>query len=254
MFSEKISNEYIVTQQGTSEGTQIKYKKGDYWYKKDHRGHEGMAEYLVSNFLKYTDLKPEEFVIYEYGTINGQTGCRSKNFLNNEEELVTIYRLYFNEYGKDLSQVINGMDEMEERIDYVIRFVQKSCGIDIFDYLRKIFTVDMITLNEDRHLNNIALVFDGNSFKPSPIFDNGLSLLTGNQSVNWNLPVSENVKRVIARPFSGSHEKMAGYFGKGIAVDTKKALEWLNTQEWSREREVLEYQIKRYNGKSIPVR
>lgn len=36
-------------------------------------------------------------------------------------------------------------------------------------------------------------------------------------------------------------------FGKGIAVDTKKALEWLNTQEWSREREVLEYQIKRYN-------
>lgn len=247
MFSEKISNEYIVTQQGTSEGTQVKYKKGDYWYKKDKSGHEGLVEYLVSNFLRYTDLESKEFVMYEYGTINGQSGCRSKNFLNNNEELITLYRLYFNEYGKDLSQVINKMDEMEERIDYVIRFVQKSCGIDIFKYLAKVLTLDRIILNEDRHLNNLALIFDGNSFKPSPIFDNGLSLLTGNQSVNWNFSVSENVKRVIARPFSGSHEKMVEYFGKGFEVDAKKALEWLNTQEWSRERDVLEYQIKRYH-------
>lgn len=72
-------------------------------------------------------------------------------------------------------------------------------------------------------------------------------MLTGNQSVNWKFPVSENVKRVIARPFSGSHEKMVAYFGKGIEVDGKKALEWLSSQEWSREREVLEYQIKRYS-------
>lgn len=249
MFTEKISNEYIVAQQGTSEGTQVKYKQGNYWYKKDNRGHEGLVEYLVSNFLKYTDLESEDFVMYEYGTINGQSGCRSRNFLKNNEELVTLYRLYFNEYGKDLSQVINAMDEMEERIDYVVRFVQKSCGIDIFKYLGRILTVDMIILNEDRHLNNLALIFDGNSFKPSPIFDNGLSLLTGNQSVNWNFPVSENVKRVIARPFSGSHERMVEYLGKGLEVDAKKALEWLDTQEWSRERDVLEYQIKRYSSK-----
>jgi len=181
------------------------------------------------------------------GQLTDESGVipKAKNFLNNNEELITLYRLYFNEYGKDLSQVINKMDEMEERIDYVIRFVQKSCGIDIFKYLAKVLTLDRIILNEDRHLNNLALIFDGNSFKPSPIFDNGLSLLTGNQSVNWNFSVSENVKRVIARPFSGSHEKMVEYFGKGLEVDAKKALEWLNTQEWSRERDVLEYQIKR---------
>lgn len=65
MFSEKISNEYIVTQQGTSEGTQVKYKQGNYWYKKDKSGHEGLVEYLVSNFLRYTDLESEEFVMYE---------------------------------------------------------------------------------------------------------------------------------------------------------------------------------------------
>lgn len=40
---------------------------------------------------------------------------------------------------------------------------------------------------------------------------------------------------------------MVKYFGKGLEIDVQKALEWLNTQEWSRERDVLEYQIKRYS-------
>ena len=33
MFNVEIDDRYIVTQEGTSEGTQKKYKKGDYWYK-----------------------------------------------------------------------------------------------------------------------------------------------------------------------------------------------------------------------------
>ena len=36
-----IESQYIVMQEGTSEGTQIKYKKDGYWYKKDSRGKEG---------------------------------------------------------------------------------------------------------------------------------------------------------------------------------------------------------------------
>lgn len=34
MFQETISDEYIVIQSGTSEGSQIKYRKDNYWYKK----------------------------------------------------------------------------------------------------------------------------------------------------------------------------------------------------------------------------
>ena len=37
MFKEKIGNEFIVIQEGTSEGTQIKYRKDGFWYKKDKR-------------------------------------------------------------------------------------------------------------------------------------------------------------------------------------------------------------------------
>lgn len=38
MFKEEISNEYIVMQEGTNEGTQIKYRKNNFWYKKTTKG------------------------------------------------------------------------------------------------------------------------------------------------------------------------------------------------------------------------
>ena len=238
----------IVIQEGTSEGTQVKYKKDGYWYKKDNRGNEGRAEYLVSKFMQFTTLQENEFISYEEGTINGKSGCRSKNFLDEEEELVTFYRLYYNEVGKDLSKVIANMNTMEERIEYVIRFIDQSCGLNIHAYLSKVLTLDMICLNEDRHLNNLALIMRGNDFYPAPIFDNGVSLLTANQSVNWNFSIEENVKRVIARPFCGSHEKMVKYLGSGFSIDVKSALSWLETEPDSIERNVLRYQINRYNN------
>ena len=62
MFYENIENQYIVMQEGTSEGTQIKYKKNGYWYKKDSRGNEGLTEYLVSELMRYTSLKGDEYI------------------------------------------------------------------------------------------------------------------------------------------------------------------------------------------------
>ncbi len=56
MFQETISDEYIVIQSGTSEGSQIKYRKDNYWYKKDNRGHEGRTEYLCSKLLSFSKL------------------------------------------------------------------------------------------------------------------------------------------------------------------------------------------------------
>lgn len=246
MFREKIGNEYIVQQDGTSEGTQIKYRKGKYWYKKDNHGKEGLAEYLVSHLLTFSDLDRSEYIVYEKGYINDFTGCRSENFLKDGEELVTFYRLYYNEFGKDLSKVLVSMETMEERIEYTMHFILQICGLDVADYLKKIFTLDMLILNEDRHLNNLAVVFRGNRFTTAPIFDNGISLLTANQSVNWHFPMDENVKRVVARPFCGSHEKMFQYFGVGFHLDFSAVWKWLEREEISREKEVLLYQLQRY--------
>lgn len=124
--------------------------------------------------------------------------------------------------------------------------IRSLTGLDVTDYLKKIFMLDMIVLNEDRHVNNLAVIFDGTEFRPAPIFDNGVSLLTANLSVNWHFSMEENVKRVIARPFSGSHEKMYEYFGKGFSVDWNEFLRWLDEQEDTKEKEVFRYQAERY--------
>lgn len=246
MFQENMGNEYIVIQSGTSEGTQVKYRKGKFWYKKDNRGNEGRAEYLSSKLLAYSSLDVSEYICYEQGIINGCTGCRSINFLGEGDELITFYRLYYNEFGKDLSIVLASLETMEERIEYVLRFIYQSCGLDVTDYLKKVFTLDMIILNEDRHLNNLAVILREDKFVPAPIFDNGVSLLTANQSVNWNFPIEENVRRVMARPFSGSHEKMFQYFGKGFQLNYPEVYRWLDQEEESREKDILKFQIQRY--------
>ena len=54
MFKEEIGNEYIVMQEDTNEGTQIKYRNNNFWYKKDNKGREGLSEYLVSRFMDFT--------------------------------------------------------------------------------------------------------------------------------------------------------------------------------------------------------
>jgi hypothetical protein len=248
MFRETLDESYVVTQIGTSEGTQIKYFKDGYWYKKDNRGAEGLTEYLVSKMLTFSDLNTDEFVMYECGFVNGSAGCRSRNFLEPDEELITLYRLYYNEFGRDLSQVINQMETMEERIRYVLLFVKESCDLDLTDYFKKVFTLDMLILNEDRHLNNLAVILKGNHFKTAPIFDNGVSLLTANQSVNRNFGLEENVRRTIARPFSGSHEKMQEYFGTGFGLDIDAAKGWLDTEPDSGEKSVLQYQLEKYRA------
>lgn len=135
---------------------------------------------------------------------------------------------------------------MEERIAFALKMIRSLTGLDVTDYLKKIFMLDMIVLNEDRHVNNLAVIFDGTEFRPAPIFDNGVSLLTANLSVNWHFSMEENVKRVIARPFSGSHEKMYEYFGKGFSVDWNEFLRWLDEQEDTKEKEVFRYQAERY--------
>lgn len=246
MFFETISPKYVMAQGGTSEGTQVKYRKGMYWYKEDHLGEEGRVEYLISRLLTFSNLKKDEYILYEPGMINGKKGCRSRNFLQPNMELVTFYRLYQNVTGENLAEVVGAMDTMEERIAYVEKFIGEVCRIDIREYLSKIFFLDMISLNEDRHFNNLAVLYDGNRFRPAPIFDNGVALLTANRSVNWKFPIEENVKRVIARPFSGDHEKMARYFGRGFLLKTDEIKKWLRTEEDTTEKNVLMYQIERY--------
>ena len=83
----------------SSKGNQLKWLKDGIWYKADYTGYEGLAEYMVSGILQYTDLSGEEYVHYDteeirygYQTLRG---CRSQNFLPEGWQLITLERPSF---------------------------------------------------------------------------------------------------------------------------------------------------------------
>ena len=175
-----ISDSYLVRTSGTSDGTQDKYFKDNKWFKLDRYGNEGLAEYTASQILKLSGIFSKDYVEYTPCLINGKPGCYSTNFLSENESFITLYRLYKNVTGRDLATVCSKMD-YDDGIDYVINFVKEQTGVDIQEYLANTFILDEIILNEDRHFNNLGIIYNETDFRTAPIFDNGKSFLIGNK-------------------------------------------------------------------------
>ena len=167
----------------SSKGNQPKWKIGDFYYKQDYLGYEGLVEYAISQLLKKTNLKKDEFVEYNTEIIqNGnyiRNGCISKNFLQEGQSLVTLYKLYRNNYQRIINQDVFKIENLKERVRYIENRVYDLADIkDFGKYLCKIIEIDAFFLNEDRHFNNIALIYENDKYKLCPIFDNGSSLLS----------------------------------------------------------------------------
>ncbi len=175
-----ISDSYLVRTSGTSDGTQDKFFKDNKWFKLDRYGGEGLAEYTASQILKLNGMNSAQYVDYTPCFINGKPGCYSTNFLSENESFITLYRLYKNVTGRDLATVCSKMD-YDDAIDYVINFVQVQTNVDIREYLANTFILDEVILNEDRHFNNLGILYNETDFRTAPIFDNGKSFLIGNK-------------------------------------------------------------------------
>ena len=208
-----ISDEFLVRTSGTSDGTQDKYFYDNLWYKLDRYGGEGIAETTASMILRELGLSPELFVEYKPCLINGKDGCYSKNFLKENESFITLYRLYKNVSGRDLATVCSKMD-YDDAIEYVLNFVKKQTQLDLHEYLANTFCLDMLILNEDRHFNNLGIIFNETNFRPAPIFDNGKSFLIGNKRAKNCPTLKEKISCAYAKAFSPSFQTNYKYLKK----------------------------------------
>lgn len=192
----------------SSKGNQLKWEQGGWWYKADCLGYEGLAEVAVSRILSYSNL--DGVTEYEPGIIFYRglpyRGCRSRNFLKKSERLVTLEHLHRSYYGIGLAGKLAKIQDVEERIAYTTDFVEKVTDLkDVGIYLTKILEMDAFFLNEDRHTNNIAVIYDEekNRYRRSPFFDMGLSLFS---DVKEAYPISKSIdecrKIIEAKPFS----------------------------------------------------
>lgn len=214
MISEiNIDPNYLITDTGTSDGTQIKYYYDKKWYKIDRYGGEGACEELASKIMELCGLNNDEFVHYKQIIINGKLGCVSEDFLSADERFITIYRLHLNTVGVDPAIITSKMD-YDDAIDYIINFIKEQTRIDITRYLANTFMLDSLILNEDRHFNNLGLIYSKEGFRPAPIFDNGKSLFIGNPRYDSTINIKENKKIAFAKAFSGSFSLNRNYLEK----------------------------------------
>ena len=180
MFSKDLQGQNMQS----SKGNQLKWRTDGVWYKADFLGYEGLAEYVVSALLEHSNLAPADYVRYQTEEILYQNkrylGCKSKNFLKEGDQLITLERLYRNQYGRSLYQAIYQYSEIKDRASFLVSNVEKMTGIKNFgEYLQKMLAIDAVFLNEDRHMHNVAVILDeSGKYRLCPYFDQGAALLS----------------------------------------------------------------------------
>lgn len=190
----------------TSKGDQPKWQLGGKWYKADHMGYEALAEVMVSQMLKKSNVP--DFVEYEPVRIlhhgEEKNGCASRNFRGKDEILVPFERLHRAYKGQGLAAALGKIGEVQERIRYTVDFVEQTTGLKrVGEYLTLLLELDSFFLNEDRHTNNLAVIRDEKTmgFRLCPIFDNGLSLLSDLNDYPLGDDIYNCIRRVRAKPF-----------------------------------------------------
>lgn len=196
----------------SSKGNQEKWydQVSDRWYKLDQFGYEALAETVISTVLEQSNIQtdtPFTFVRYhmERLRVHGRerTGCSSKNFLQPGQALITINRLLSSYLGKPLREKLVRLPSDKKRIAYLAEATAELTGLELFpQYLTLLFEVDALFCNDDRHLNNIAVIEQNGKFDYCPIFDNGAGLLSNTQLSPMDILPPALISALQARPFN----------------------------------------------------
>ena len=185
----------------SSKGNQEKWLDSGIWYKLDQFGYEALAEVFTSQLLEYSNIEaafPFTFVRYQMERLQvhgrERTGCSSRNFLRDGESIITLAHLFL-----------------------------QYTGLSLFpQYLTLLFEIDGLVLNDDRHLNNIAVLARNDTFDYCPIFDQGAGLLSNVMYNPFEIVPKSLISQANARPFQTTFNRqihtMENLYGKQLEV------------------------------------
>lgn len=249
----------------TFKGNQPKWLIDGVWYKADCAGTEALSEVVVSSLLSSTNF--DNFIAYSPTDIicDGRkvTGCRCDDFLHNGEVLISLERLHRIYEGRSLAECMGKMPSLSERMQYMVSFVESVTGLNGFGfYLAKVLTIDAFFLNEDRHTNNLDVIYNEYTgrYRLCPVFDNGLSLLSDIYNYSLEEDVYKCIDAVQAKPFSTSFVEQVEvadslysngiefYFSKKDVWDVVKSLgEYYDRKVLARTINVIFEQMRKYS-------
>ena len=211
-----VSDEKIA--ETSSKGNQEKWLDNGVWYKLDQFGYEALAETLVSQLLCWSNIErdtPFTFVRYDISRViaHGQERicCTSADFLKEGQSIITLAHLLKREVGESMKQQLGKLPSDKARIRYIAEQTAEITGLHDFPrYLTLLFEIDSLILNDDRHLNNIAVLEQGGAYDYCPIFDNGAGLLSNMQVYNMGIEPGGLIPTVMSRPFNISFNRQMG--------------------------------------------
>lgn len=204
-----VTNEKIA--ETSSKGNQEKWfdKEQNKWYKLDQFGYEALSEAVISLILEKSNIEkdtPFRFVRYNIERVNAhgleRNACSSENFLKEGQSVITINHLLSRMLGFPLKNKLTSLSSDKKRIEYLAEATKECTGLEYFgQYLCLLFEVDSLFLNDDRHLNNIAVLESDGKYEYCPIFDNGAGLLSNTQMLPMDIAPRALISTLKARPF-----------------------------------------------------
>lgn len=211
----------------SSKGNQLKWESGGVWYKADYTGYEGLSEFVVSRLLTHSNLTPEEFVRYETEEIRYREqlllGAKSPSFLTGDWQIITLERLFQQQFGQSLHRALWLLPDEESRLRFLVDQTRRITGLTDFGaYLTKLLTLDAFFLNEDRHTHNIAVLMNGRGeFRLCPIFDNGAALLADTRldyplSGDWQTQMKRVQAKTISTDFDEQLNAAESLYGRQL--------------------------------------
>lgn len=208
MSVELVTNEKVA--QTSSKGNQEKWKDGNKWYKLDQFGYEALAETVVSMLLEKSNIETETpftFVRYNLDRVNvhrfNRTVCVSNDFLKEGQSIITVAKLFSKFNSNSFKIELERLNSDKKRIQYLVDKTREYTRLLDFDkYVTLLFEIDSLFLNDDRHLNNIAVLEKNGKYDYCPIFDNGAALLSNVRTLPMDIEPKGLMKNLLAKPFN----------------------------------------------------
>ena len=225
----------------SSKGNQEKWynAENNSWYKLDRIGFAALAEAVAGELLiQHSNIAPElgyKVVPYSIETEDvhrkERIACESPNFLADGESIQTAYHILKRILGADYQKILAEESTIQKRLALIVDTVERATGLSNFGkYLTLLFEVDALIANEDRHLNNIAVIEHNGKYSCCPLFDNGEGFMLDNVKYPFDVPAKSMMKNLRAKPFECRFGKLLtaarDLYGPQLRVDfTKQDIE-----------------------------
>lgn len=178
------------------------------WYKLDTGAFEALSETIASFILSHSNLPDLGFsaVPHQIEKVRvhrqEQIACISPNFLHPGEKIITLVHLLKAERGADYQRIFHSRSSIPLRMQTLAEQVEQITSLTRFGaYLTLLFEYDAFILNDDRHLNNIAVLYTPTGYRYCPLFDHGAGFLLDPVAYVFDIETSALVKQAIAKPF-----------------------------------------------------